>query len=338
MHGSHVLLKGVGKLPGAGQADTARLCACFSAGRSPMNRILVTGANGFIGRHICELLTICGFEVHGVSRTAPGGAQSNGMLVHTADLLNAGSPTALVRDIRPSHLLHLAWSEPKTRALMKIENVGWISASHELLRSFVEAGGRRAVFAGSFAEYDWDHETLHETRTPTRARTLYGAAKNAVRELVEISARESNISTAWARISWVYGPHEPRGRLVSDVAHELLAGRRVETTHGQQQRDFIHVADVARALESLLRGDVRGAINIASGRCVPVRTVVQILGQLAGRPDLLAIGARAMPSDEPLRLAADVNRLHFEMGFVARYQLEDGLAATMDWWRSRLSE
>ena len=71
---------------------------------------------------------------------------------------------------------------------------------------------------------------------------------------------------------------------------------------------------------------------------MPVRTVVQILGQLAGRPDLLAIGARAMPSDEPLRLAADVNRLHFEMGFVARYQLEDGLAATMDWWRSRLSE
>jgi nucleoside-diphosphate-sugar epimerase len=299
-----------------------------------MNRILVTGANGFIGCHICELLIISGFEVHGVSRTAPSGVQPNGVIVHTADLLTGGSPAALVRNIRPSHLLHLAWSEPKTRALMKIENVEWISASHELFRAFVEAGGRRAVFAGSFAEYDWDHETLHETRTPTRARTLYGAAKNAVRELVEISGRESNVSTAWARISWVYGPHEPRGRLVSDVAHELLAGRRIETTPGQQQRDFIHVADVARALESLLNGDVRGAVNVASGQCVPVRSVIQILGRLAGRTDLLAIGARAMPADEPLRLAADVDRLRTEVGFVARYRLEEGLAMTLDWWRN----
>jgi nucleoside-diphosphate-sugar epimerase len=306
----------------------------MSAGKSQMNRILVTGANGFIGCHICKLLIISGFEVHGVSRTAPSGAQPNGMIVHTADLLTAGAPTALVRNVRPSHLLHLAWSEPKTRALMKIENVEWISASHELFRAFIEADGRRAVFAGSFAEYDWDHETLHETRTPARARTLYGAAKNAVRELVEISGRESSVSTAWARISWVYGPHEPRGRLVSDVASDLLSGRKVETTAGQQERDFIHVVDVARALEALLIGDVRGIVNVASGQCVPVRMVVEILGQLAGRSDLLAIGAKAMPANEPLRLAADVNRLRVEMGFVARYPLEEGLAATLDWWRA----
>ena len=213
----------------------------------------------------------------------------------------------------------------------------WISASHELFRAFVEAGGRRAVFAGSFAEYDWDYETLHEARTPTRARSLYGAAKNAVRELVEISGRESNISTAWARISWVYGPHEPRGRLVSDVASDLLAGRKVETTPGNQERDFIYVADVARALEALLVGDVRGTVNVASGQCVPVRMVVQVLGQLAGRTDLLAIGAQAMPPGEPLRLAADVDRLRAEVGFVAGYRLEEGLAATLDWWRTRLA-
>jgi nucleoside-diphosphate-sugar epimerase len=63
--------------------------------------------------------------------------------------------------------------------------------------------------------------------------------------------------------------------------------------------------------------------------------VVEILGQLAGRSDLLAIGARALPPDEPLRLAADVDRLRLEVGFTARYRLEEGLAATLDWWRAR---
>jgi nucleoside-diphosphate-sugar epimerase len=134
---------------------------------------------------------------------------------------------------------------------------------------------------------------------------------------------------------FLYGPHEPPGRLVSEVAAGLITGKRVETTAGLQERDFLHVADASEALVALMDSEVKGPINIASGKCVPVRQVVETLGQLGGRPDLLAIGARAAPPDEPARLAADVSRLRAELGFTPRYGLKDGLAATLQWWRDQ---
>lgn len=298
-----------------------------------MKRVLVTGATGFVGRPACELLSNLGFEVHGVSRNA--GIDVPGVTtMHTVNLLVAGAPTSVIQSVQPSHLLHLAWDTPRNQQWMGLEHFPWVAASLELYRAFVEQEGQRAVFAGSCAEYDWNYHLLHEVETPAQPSNLYGAAKNAVQQLVAMVARDTSTSTAWARIFFLYGPHERPGRLVSDVCNALLEGRVIETTHGEQERDFLHVVDAARALVALVNSNVDGTFNVASGRCVPVREVIQILGKLTGRPELLAIGARPIASIEPQRVAADIGRLSKELGFVARYRLDEGLAATLDWWRA----
>lgn len=297
-----------------------------------MKRVLVTGIDGFIGHHVIEPLKARGFEIHGTSRA---GRLQHGVTIHAADLLAPGAPANLIDKTRPRHLLHLAWVSNPGRAMMSPENDAWAKASVELFRAFAKAGGQRAVFAGSSAEYDWSHELLREGDTPLNPRTAYGAAKNAVREVVEAEAVRTKVSVGWGRVFFLYGPHEPPGRLVSEVAAGLVAGRRVETTAGLQERDFLHVADAAEALAMLLDSDVTGPINIASGKCVPVRQIVETLARLSGRPDLLAIGARPVPPDEPRRLAADVSRLKNELGFTPRYSLEGGLSATLQWWRDQ---
>lgn len=296
-----------------------------------MKRVLVTGISGFIGCHAIEPLLARGFEVHGVatgSRPAPPS-----VTLHTVDLLAPGAAEALVKKVEPTHLLHLAWVNNPGRAMMSLDNVRWVATSLELFRAFVEAGGRRAVLVGSCAEYDWKFAELHETTTPLRPGSIYGAAKNALREVVEAVSRQTGVSTAWARLFFLFGPHEPAGRLVSEIASGLVAGRVINTTEGRQERDFLHVADAASALVQLLDGSVTGVINVASGQCVPVRQVIDTLGKLSGRPDLLAIGARPTSPDEPMRLAANVSRLHREVGFAPRYPLDEGLAATLQWWR-----
>src|SRR5262249_29298236 len=108
---------------------------------------------------------------------------------------------------------------------------------------------------------------------------------------------------------------------------------RVETTLGQQQRDFLHVADVAAAFAALVDCDVTGAVNIASGHCAPVRELIDIMGRLTGRSDLLAIGARPTRPNEPPRLVQSVIRLQHEVNFTPRYSLEDGLSDTLSWWK-----
>jgi nucleoside-diphosphate-sugar epimerase len=293
---------------------------------------VVTGASGFIGHHTLLPLLQAGFEVHALSRRPSGEIRAEGLSYHTADLLDQVATSAVIRTIKPTHLLHLAWYVEPGMYWASLNNLSWVAASLALFRTFLEAGGRRAVFAGTCAEYDWSHEKLSEYATPLRSNTLYGRAKNALRELIEEAGTISDTSTAWGRIFYLYGPREPRGRLVSDAFNLLLKGQKLATTLGYQQRDFMHVADVGAAFAAVICSDVAGAINVASGRCVAVRQIVEMIGRLTDRMDLIEFGARASNPNEPLQLTADVARLTHEVGFTPKIPLEEGLADTLDWW------
>jgi nucleoside-diphosphate-sugar epimerase len=295
-----------------------------------VKRVLVTGASGFIGRHSLPLLVERGYEVHAVGRgPVPAGPA---ITAHACDLLDDRAAAALVDAVRPSHLLHFAWYAVPGRFWSAPDNLDWVAASLRLLRAFAAAGGRRVAVAGSCAEYDWSHAVLSEAATPIAPRTLYGVAKNALRSCLE-HGDALGLSWAWGRVFFLYGPHEPAGRLVSDVAAGLLAGRRVAVSAGVQRRDFMHVEDVARAFVAALDSAFQGPINIASGRAVPVREVVERIGALTGRPDLIDFGARPTPGDEPAHLAAACDALTQTLAFQPRYDLASGLEQTLDWWQ-----
>ena len=297
-----------------------------------LKRVVVTGAAGFIGRHVLRPLLERGFEVHGVdvAEIAAPGVQS-----HVADLCSSGAAQALMERIAPSHLLHLAWETEPGQFWTSRRNLEWVSASLHLYRAFAAAGGRRAVMAGSCAEYDWQHAVLDEHSTPCRPATLYGIAKHALFTMLSEAARLDEMALAWGRIFFLYGPGEKPGRLVSDVVAGLLAGRPVETTAGTQVRDFMHVADVAGAFAAVCDSDVVGAINIASGEARPLAELLHLLGHATGQSQHLRLGARPLPAGEPPRLEAVVTRLRDEVGFRPAYDLATGLEHTVRWWRER---
>ncbi len=302
-----------------------------------MKRVIVTGGTGFIGRHAARALVARGFEVHVLSRHGFAGVSSEPTIQHAVDLLDATATEAVVTAIKPTHLLHLAWDVTPGKYWTSLNNLSWVAASLLLFRAFRDAGGQRTVYAGSCAEYDWSHTQLSETETPLRPRTLYGRAKNALRDVIEAAGAASGVSTAWGRVFFLYGPGEPRGRLVSDAFYALLTGTTMAATDGLQERDFMHVADVGAAFAALVDSGVIGAVNIASGRCVSVRHILDVIGRLTGRPDLLAMGARPSNPDEPRRLGADVTRLVSEVHFASHYVLEEGLSDTLKWWKEQIA-
>lgn len=298
-----------------------------------MKRVLVTGATGFIGARALAPLRERGFDVHAVSRSRPEGAAAESW--HEADLLDDSARAELVRELRPTHLLHLAWYAEHGKFWTSLENVRWVAATVRLAAEFAAAGGRRAVFAGTCAEYEWGHGTCSEATTPLDPATLYGKAKDATRRVVEAAADETGISTAWGRVFFLYGPREHPGRLVSSVARALVSGERAATSDGHQLRDFMHVDDVAAAFAALLASEVEGAVNVASGEPVALRTVIERIAAAAGRPDLLDLGALPPRPGDPPELVGAVARLHDEVGFRPAYTLDDGLAETVEWWRQR---
>jgi nucleoside-diphosphate-sugar epimerase len=297
-----------------------------------MSRVLLTGAGGFIGAHAIPALLASGHDVHAVSRTRGEGPED--VSWHRADLLAEGAARELLERVRPELLLHLAWYATPGSFWTAPENELWVGASVRLLRAFGESGGRRAVMAGTCAEYAWGGETLDEMTTPLQPATLYGACKHATHVVARAGAEQLGVSLAWARIFFLYGPGEPPGRLVSSLARGLLAGERVPTSSGEQRRDFMHVEDVARGLAALLDSDVRGAVNIASGAAVPVREIVELLGAATGGSGRLAIGELAAREGEPAVIAGSSRRLNDEVGFRPRVELERGIGETVEWWRN----
>lgn len=291
---------------------------------SGARRVLVTGATGFVGAHTIPALRARGFDIHVLGRARPEAAT---VAFHPVDLLDAEAVRAAVQAVRASHLLHLAWYAEPGLYWRSVANLDWVAASLGLVRAFREAGGGRAVVAGTCAEYAWGPERLSED-APCVPATLYGAAKDGTRRILAAYAGETGLSLAWGRLFFLYGPGERPGRLVGDAIRALASGARFATSPGHQRRDFSHVADAAGAFAALVESDVVGPVNVGSGAAVPVRAILERIGALTGRPDLIDFGARPLPASEPASIEAAVTRLRDAVGFRPRYDLDAGLRQT----------
>ena len=291
-----------------------------------MKRVLLTGACGFVGRHVVQVLLAAGYEVWAIGRTDP---RCDGVVFQPADLLDAGARRSAVTRVDASYLLHLAWIADPGVYWHSPMNLDWAAASLDLVKTFHEAGGARAVMVGSCAEYAWGEDRFTEGATPCRPATLYGTAKDSTRRLVLRYASEWDLSSAWARLFFMYGPGEKPGRLVSDAIAALRANTPFPTSAGLQKRDFLHVGDVAAALVALLGSGVTGSVNVGSGQAVAVREILDMLAAGIGNKDCLRFGERALSAGDPAIIEADTRRLFSEVGFRPRFDLAAGLSDTI---------
>ncbi len=299
--------------------------------------VILTGASGFIGKHCIAGLLADGYLVHAFySNERPESSlpQKERLQWHQIDLLNQKHTSELLKSLRADKMLHLAWYTEPGKYRDSSLNWDWLRASVNLLKTFIESGGSRYVGAGSAAEYDWNSgDGKLKESSPLNASTLYGQCKSSLFQTAQQNSTLAGIEFAWGRIFWLYGPGENKQRLVPYVINSLIADKEAYCSEGKQQRDFLYVADVARAFNSLLNSKLQGAINIGSGKALSIKEIAETVARLMNREKLLQLGAMPSPNEPPL-VVADNQRLKNELGFEAAYSLEDGLKLSLDWWRN----
>jgi len=300
-------------------------------------RVLVTGAAGFVGSAVVRAALARGHDVVAAVRARARAASlagvSSDVRIVEADLADPRAMRRLAAGVAPGAAIHLAWAIGPD-CWDAPENLACAGGSLALLRGLVEAGCPRIVFAGTHLELAPTDRDMAEN-DPVAPSNLYAVCKDAVHRVARAYVGGTGTAFVWTRLFNLYGPGQPDWAFVPYVVRHLLEGRRCPLTHGEQRRGFLHVQDAANALLDVAGSTVGGIVHVGSDEVVTVREVALRIGERLDRAGLLAFGALPpSPRDAP-RIVTSTVRLRADVGFVPGVGLDDGLAATVDWWRTR---
>jgi nucleoside-diphosphate-sugar epimerase len=266
--------------------------------------ITLTGATGFVGRHILRNLLDRDCSVRVIvrdpSRLPDIPAHGAVEVVHTPDLFTEANGRLEQLLEGSETLVHAAWYAEPGEYLSSPLNLACLTGTLNLAHAFATAGGKRFVGIGTCAEYD-PSPGLITTDAPLMPNTLYAACK-ASASLVLRCFLERGVSFAWCRIFYLYGEGEDERRLVPYIRRQLEAGHEVLLSRGDQVRDFLDVKEAARMIADVALGQQQGAVNICSGEAVTVRQLAERIADEYGRRDLLRFGARPENIFDPPRI------------------------------------
>jgi UDP-glucose 4-epimerase len=310
-----------------------------------MEKVLVTGARGFIGSQLCKRLVAAGVELHAVSRQPPLDAmawwQSIGGDMRDAervarirwwnvDLVDLQAMRELIRTVLPSRTYHLASLVTGSRSLEVVLPIlqNNFVAAFNLLLATAESGAGRVVLAGSLEEPD----------DPDSAPcSPYAAAKGAAAGYARMFAALYQTEVVRTKIAMVYGPGQTdTSKLVPYVINTFLRGERPKLSSGVRLVDWIYVDDVVDGLITCAHASGANgcSVDLGSGEVCSIREIVQQLRVLIPGASEPLFGA--VP-DRPLerQLKADVVASYKLIGWRPSTTLQAGLRRTVDWYKSR---
>jgi nucleoside-diphosphate-sugar epimerase len=298
-------------------------------------RTLVTGATGFIGRHVVDRLLELERPVAVLvrpDRRLPAAWRGRVAAIECADWSEMGLHKALA-PVPFDCVFHLAayGVAPTARDVEQTLRIN-VAVAAALVRLSAERAAR-VVMAGTFSEYRRPAAAMPLTEdAPLESRKLYGASKAAGGLLASALATELGVALRLLRLFKVYGPGEAPHRLLPTLARNLPQAQRVPLSAGTQILDFVYVKDVidaclhAEADMASASGRTAATWNVCTGTGHSVQTFAATAARiLQASPDLLGFGDIPMrPDDEPW-LVGSGERMYAAIGWRPAFDLAAGV-------------
>lgn len=291
--------------------------------------VLVTGASGFLGSHLCARLLADGAHVHATSRSVRT-SEHPCLRWWQSDLGDERSARALLGEIRPDVVFHLAGqvSAAPDLALVLPAFHSLLGSTVALLAAATDLGCRRLVVTGSLTEPE---------SAEVAPSSPYAAAKWASSAYARLFHALYGTPVVIVRPFMTYGPRQDPAKLIPHVVRSLLRGTPPQLASGRWLADWIYVADVIDGFAlAATRPAIEGrTFDLGSGVLRSTREVVEKIAlRIPGRaePQFGALPDR--PAERERR--ADVGTAKAALGWEPRTSLEDGLDRTIAWYREQL--
>ncbi len=290
-------------------------------------KILITGASGFIGKHILNLLSQEKYQLlllaeDEKNRRLLGGYNAE---IIISNLNNIQSCKEEIRRFDPQVCIHLAWEAiPDYSFETSRRN---LDNSLDLINLIVnETGCGKLIISGSCYEYGKTIGLCRESNK-TGVNSFFSWAKCALYNYCQCLCKKSNTDLVWFRIFYVYGPGQRKDSLIPTLVNSLKNGMLPQIKRPLDANDFIYVGDVARAFATAANKKIKpGIYNLGTGKATKVidicRTAEKIICGTTSLSDAIKLDCN---SGKPVCFRADTNKTRRALSWQPDVSIENGI-------------
>jgi nucleoside-diphosphate-sugar epimerase len=309
------------------------------------SRVLVTGADGFIGSHLTRRLVAEGADVHAltmdVSSVYPArlvGVRGQ-IALHEGNLTDRGAIDELARRAKPSVVFHLGAYTHVGKSWQRVNECVQtnVQGTINLLKALEPVGYERFINTGTSEIYG-DIDVPFREDAQVNPCSPYAVSKYAAERFCRMFHQGHGWPIVLVRPFNAYGPAQSPDRIVPETIVRALRRQGLKTTSGRQTREFNYVEDLVDGFVKLATTPgIEGELfNLGCGDDVPIREIVTTILDLMGNPIAPEIGALPDRPNEIWRMYCDNTRARERLGWEPNHSLRDGIVKTIDWYRAEL--
>ena len=297
-----------------------------------MKKVIVTGANGFLGSYLVRRLIDEDIFVYALIR-------------NSSDKLNdiSNDKICIIRDIEEvgedniDVLYHFAWSgnSGKLRGDIKIQQNN-IEYACEILQYAAKIGCKKFIYAGSVMEYE--ALKILDDNSDFGMGYIYSTSKLTADLYLKILSNKLDIDFATLIISNIYGPKEKSDRLINTTIKKLLKGEETAISTGEQLYDFIYISDAIEKIYALGKiSGLNGSYYIGNTIQKPLRSYLETIGEICINSKEIGIGKLGKSSQVIDYSKIDVSRIERELNVFNKISFEEGIKNTKEYLEEEIN-
>ncbi len=295
-----------------------------------MNKVLITGGNGYIGIKLAEYLRN-NYTVITIDRIETDNEKQQHYCV---DLLNKNELEKIIDKTEPDMIIHLAGIKKRLvdyNVFLESININFIGALNlfDIMQHYNKT--KKIIVLGSAEEYGRTDCIITE-ETPTKPINAYSFSKQCLFNLCNYYLREYNLPILYLRPSVVYGPDQDETMFIPQMINTLIKNEEFKMTKGEQWRDFLYIDDLIDIISILIEKELseHWVYNICSNKQYQIKEIAINIAEILDKRNLLNIGALPYRNGEVMNYNLSGNRILKDFAWKPKIDLSDGLNNIID--------
>jgi len=307
------------------------------------NRVLVTGGDGFIGSNLIREL-LKNNNNNKISTTSKKSLDKTSLKdlrgkidFHRLDLTNENHVKRLIKKINPSIIIHLASIINKNKGKESLnDSMKNIQISLNLYNASINLKNLKCIINFGTAEEYGNHKSPLIETLNSMPTSPYSLSKTQISNLSTYFHKTYNLPIITLKPFLIFGENQPASMLIPYLITECLKNNPIETTPGEQTKDFIYIKDLTRAIELIIENpkvELFGeTINICSGKETKIKDTILKIKELTNSTSKISF-TKPYRKDETMRFFGSNKKANDLLGWAPKYDFNESLETTVNWYK-----